>query len=158
MALFYDFHLLSLLGLLAGSPLAVALGIDLGGKGVLVGQSDGVNGQDPEGQQHAGGFAVDEGGAEEAHGRAVIHGGVGDVEGEASDNAIHQDAEVVAQEGPGDAEAVGGAEDQHVTHGQEGVAGVGGGIGVEERVRGLVAEGLLVQVVAEEAEGEDGDG
>lgn len=147
-----------LLGVLASGPLAVTLGIDLGREGVFVGQGDGVDDEDPGGYEDTGRLAVDEGGAEEAHGRAIVHGGAGDVEGEAGHDAVHQDAEVVAQEGAGDAQAQSRGDHEDIAGGNKGITGVCKGVSVEEGMRRLVAESTLVKEVAEQAQGEDGQG
>ncbi|KAL1842236.1 hypothetical protein VTJ49DRAFT_5714 [Mycothermus thermophilus] len=149
-----------LLVLLAGGlrALLITLGVDGLGEGVLELDGDEVHGQDVQRQKEAGGLAVQEGSAEEAHGRAIVHRGVGDVEGEARHDAVHEDPEVVAQVGAGDAQLVGGRDDEDVADGQEGIGDVLGQVRLEGWVRGLVAQGALIEVVAEEAEREDGDG
>lgn len=144
--------------LLARSTLPFPLGIDLGGEGVLEAQRDLVHKVDPGREHYAGGAAVDERGAQEAHGGAVVHGRVGEIEGKAGDDVIHQDAEVVAQEGAGDAQRPCRRDDQDISSGDQGVAGVRGDVGLEQRVRRLVAQGALVEQVAHDADREDGRG
>ena len=141
--------------LLSRRLLPIPLGVDFGSEGVLVAQGDVVDEEDPRGEEDARGLPVVERHAEEAHGRAVVHGRVGDVEGEACDNVVHQDAEVVAKEGAGDAKGPGRRDNEDVAGDDEGVGGELRTGSVEEWVDGLRAEGFLVEVVADEAEGED---
>lgn len=141
--------------LLAGSPLALPLCVDLRREGVLELQRHGVDSPDPDREQNAGGLCKQQGRAEEAHRRANIHGRTNDIEGKAGDHVIQQDPEVIAQEGSRDAELPRRRDDKGVTQGYE---RVGGGLGVgreEERVRRLFGDGGLVDVVADDAEGED---
>lgn len=109
-----------------------------------------------ESEDDAGRLSEQQGGTQEAHGRAVVHGGVGDVEGETGDNVVHQDAEVITQEGARDTKLPCGGNDEKVAKTQEGIGGVGDQGTLEGRVRGLVTQGALVEEVADEAETEDG--
>lgn len=145
-------------GMASLRPLRITLGVDASGEGVLEAQGNEIDKQHPDGQKNTGRLAKDEGGAQEAHGRAVVHGRVGDVEGEARDHVVHQDAEVVAQEGSRDAQGPCRRDDEDVAGGEEGVADVCGQRSLESWVRGLVAQGALVEGVADEAEGENGCG
>lgn len=144
--------------LLSRRLLPIPLGVDLGGEGVLVAQGDVVDEEDPRGDEDTRGLRIVERHTEEAHGGAVVHGRVGDVEGEARDDVIHQDAEVVAEEGAGDAEGPGGGDDEDIPGEDEGVGGELHGGSVEKGVGGLLAEGFLVEEIADEAEREDGEG
>ena len=140
-----------------GGALPVPLGVDAGGEGVLVGEGDLVDEEDPGGEEQAGGLGVEEGGADEAAGGAVVHGGVGDVEGEAGDDAVHEDAEVVAEEGAGDAEGPGRRDDQHVAARQQAVRQPAHLRPVlQQPVRRLRPQRPLVQEVAHQPQREDG--
>lgn len=148
--------------LLAGTGslglLAVAFGIDLGSEGVLELDSDNVDKEDPGSQKKTSGLAVQKGGAEEAHGGAVVHGSAGDVEWKAGDDAIHQNAKVVTEEGAGDAQAQCRGDDEGVAESEKGIGGVFDVGALEERVGGLVTESALVEKVADKTEAEDGGG
>lgn len=70
----------------------------------------------------------------------MVHGRIGDVEGEGCDGFVHEDAEVVAEVGAGDAECVHGGQDEGVAREEEGDCrvfdqrgeeGWGGGLGGE---------------------------
>lgn len=139
-------------------PLALALGIDAGGEGVLELDGDNVDDEDVESQKDTGGLSVEQSAAEEAHGGTVVHGGAGDVEGEAGDHLVHQDAKVVTQEGASDAKLPCRRDNQDVSKSQESVGSVGDILALEGGVRWLVTEGTLVEEVADEAEREDGGG
>ncbi len=143
---------------LGRGTLPVPLGIDRGGEGVLVAQGDLVDDEDPGAQQDAGGLAVQQGGADEAGRRAIVHGGVGDVEGEAGDHVVHEDAKVVAEEGARDAERPRRRHHQDVAAGEQPVREPLDAVLVEGRVRRLLAQRALIQVVADEAQREDGGG
>lgn len=144
--------------LLSRRLLPIPLGVNLGGEGVLVAQGDVVDEEDPRGDENSRGLPEVKRHTEEAHGGAVVHGGIGDVEGEARDDVIHEDAEVVAKEGAGDAEGPGGGDDEDIASDNEGIGGELHGGSVEKRMGGLLAEGTLVEEIADEAEGEDGEG
>lgn len=148
--------------LLAGTgslgPLLVALGVDGGSKGVLELDSDNVDEENPSSQKKTGGLAVKQSGAEEAHSGAIVHGSAGDIEGEAGNDAIHQNAKVVTEEGAGDTQAQCRGDDEEVAETEKGIGGIVDVGTLEERVRGLVTEGALVEKVADEAEAEDGGG
>jgi len=144
--------------LLAGRPLALALGVDFGRERVLEAQGHDVHEEHPECQREAGWLGKEKRGAQEAHRGAPVHGRTDDVEWEPGDHLVHEDAKVIAQKGAGDAEAPCRRDDKRVAEGDE---GVGRGLGVDARqqwVRGLLANGGLVEEVAEEAEREDGRG
>ena len=95
---------------------------------------------------------------QEAHRATPVHRRTRHIEREPSDHLIHEDAEVVAQEGACDTEGPGGGDDEDVAARDEGVGGGLDGEGEEERVGTLLGDGGLEEVVAEDAEGEDGGG
>ena len=55
-----------------------------------------------------------EGGRGERHGAADVHGVAEDVEGKALDAVVHEDAEIVAQEGASDTKSPGGCDDENL--------------------------------------------
>ncbi len=144
--------------LLPRSPLTLSLGIDLCREGVFKAKRHQVHGEDPDGQQETGRFAIDQRRAEEAHGGAIVHGGVHEVEREARDHMIHQDPEVIAQERAGDAELPRRRDHQDVARRDERIAGKGGDITEQGGVCRLMTEGTLVEEVADESQTEDGEG
>lgn len=94
--------------------------------------------------------------AQEAHRAPVVHRRARDIERKAGDWLIHQDAEVIAEVGAGDAKSVGGGQDEDVAEEDKEIGerwderlGEGGG-------RGLGAEGAFESVggVREKLEGE----
>ena len=70
-------------------------------------------------QQPAGDFPFIQRNPQEAQRRAPVHGRAGDVEGKTLDLLVHQDAEVVAEKGPRDAQPVVAAQHENVARGEE---------------------------------------
>ena len=81
-----------------------------------------------------------------AHRRADVHGVAEDVEREAFDAVVHEDAEVVAEEGARDPERVRRGHHERLPGGEERERGERGERRGEERVLGLVLEGALEAV------------
>jgi hypothetical protein len=71
---------------------------------------------------------------------------------------IHQDAKVIAQVCSGEAQRVHTSEHEEVAEEEKWDAGIFDERLEEQRVGGLVHETLVVEVVSEYAEGEDGHG
>jgi len=149
-----DNNLLSLptLGLL----LSVPLRIDLGGEGVFEAEGDLVYREDQRSKKDARWLAVPQSSTQEAHRRTVVHGRTSDVEREAGDDLVHQNAEVVAEVGPRDAEGPHGGQDEDVAAGDEDDGQALREEGLEGWMAGLVPERSLVEGVPDDAEGEDG--
>ena len=172
----------SLQALLALGTLLVALLIDHAGEGVFELAGNGIRDSNDSSQEQTSRLAVPQRGREEAERRAVVHGRVGDVEWERGDWSVHQDAEVVAQVGTGDAERPHGSQDEDVTSQEERNGRVFDDGVQEQGRRRLVGEGFVVtgkqrvsvvgrqsvlprlvgqenvQVVSEDTEREDGNG
>ena len=151
-------RLLLLLARLGRGALALALGVDLRREGILEAQRDQVHDEHPARQEDAGGLSEEQGGAEEAHGRAPVHGRANYVEREARHHLVEQDSKVVTQERARDAQPQRRRDDKDVAACDE---CVGCELRVrreEERVRRLFRDGRFVQVVADQAEREDGRG
>ena len=92
----------------------------------------------------AGGADSPEGRRGEGHGTPDVHGVAEDVEGETLDAVVHENAEIVAEEGAGDAERPGGGDDKDLAKdkergGEEGVEGRG-----EELHLGLLRDRTVV--------------
>lgn len=155
-------HIYQLPRLLVGpfccSPLAFPLGIDASGEGVFVAEGDLIDDIHPHSEEKPSWLAIQDGDAKETASRSVVHGRVGNVERETRDHAVHEDAEVVAQKCACDAQSPGGRYDENVPHGDQGICEVTGFRGFEERVGRLVAECMLVEAIADKAQGEDGCG
>lgn len=145
--------LLSPLGLCA---LLLALLVDASRERVLEAKRNKVDHQHLDGQEHTGRLSVPERRSEEAQGRAVVHWRIGNVEGEAGDAGIHQDTEVVAEIGAGEAEGPHTGDNENISGEEEPDGDVLDESCLEIWVSWLATEGLLVEVVAEDAEGEDG--
>lgn len=145
-----------LLLLLPLGPLALALGIDLTRKRILKPQREHIHNIHPPRQQQARGLAKPERRPQEAHRRPPVHRRAAHVEGEPRDHLVHQDAKVVAQERARDAERPRARDDEDVAGGEEQHGGELGERVQEQRVRGLLGDGGLVEEVADEAEREDG--
>lgn len=88
----------------------------------------------------------------------MVHGRAGDVERETGDLVVHQDAKVVAEIGARDAQGPHARDDKHISDNEEGGGGVLDGVGGEDVEGGLVAQRLLVKVVASDSDREDDDG
>lgn len=147
--------------LLLGSELSVSLGVNLAGEGLFELEGNGVHERDKGGDEQTRGLGVPQRRRQETQRGAVVHGVVGHVEGEARDPLVHENAKVVAQVGACDAQSVHGGEHQHVAHTKQhhgqGLDDVGVGDGQQDG-GGLLLKSLVVQVVSEDAQREDGDG
>ena len=146
-----------LLGLVTSlGSLLVALGIDGGGEWVLERNGNGVDDEDPKGEENTSGLSVQKSGSEEAERRAVIHRRAGNVEREASNHLVLEDAKVVTKEGALDTQLPSGRCDQEVANGKERIGSVLDILALESWVRWLIAESALIEEVANKAEPEDG--
>lgn len=109
----------------------------------LEAQSNDVHDVDVRRQEEARGALEPERHRGEGEGAPDVHGVAEDVEGEALDAVVHEDAEVVAEEGARNAEGVGRGDHESLTGGEEG----DGDDGVEgrgqNRLLGLVLECAL---------------
>ena len=138
--------------------LPISLRINLRSERVLKPQRNAVNRPHQPCQQHARRLAKPQRRAQEAQRAAMVHRRAGHVEREASDDLVHQDAEVVAQVCARDAERPHAAQYECVAT-QEQADGQALGEGGEEGWVGwLGAQGALVYEVTRDAKGEDGDG
>jgi hypothetical protein len=91
----------------------------------------------------------------------VVHGVVGHIEGEAGDSLVHENAKVVAEVGSGDAQGVHGGKDQHVANSKQHNGQRLDNVNVGDRQQnggGLLLKSLVVKVVSEDTERENGDG
>jgi hypothetical protein len=148
-------YLGSLLARLGRSSLALSLGVNTSSEGVFEAQGKNVHGENLDSEEDTGRLAVKQGSSKKAHSRAPVHGCAGDVEGEASHHLIHQDAKVVTKKGTRDAKSPGGRDDEDVSASQQRVSG---GLDInrlEERMRGLLGDGGLEDVVTDHAQTED---
>lgn len=70
---------------------------------------------------------------------------------------VHEDSEIIAEIGSGDAEGVHAGDDQDIANEEESAGKVLNG-GVEEDIKSrLIAEGLLIEVITNDSDGEDDD-
>jgi len=114
-----------------------------------------VHEENENSQQDSSGFSEPQRGTEEAQCRAMVHGSIGNAEWESGDPAVHQDTEVITQVGTGDAQRPHTRDDEDISGEEETTGGVLDGRRLEDVERGLVPEGLLVEVVADYTERED---
>lgn len=154
----YACHLSLLLTCWSSSSLSFAFGIDLRGEWILIAQRNAVYHRDPNSQQQTSRLSKEQRCAEEAHGRTPVHGRTAHIEGEPGDHVVHQDAKVVTEEGAGDTEGPGARQHQDIAARDQGVRRGLGIDGEQQRVRGLLRDGGLVEPVADDAQGEDGRG
>lgn len=138
--------------------LALTFGVNPSSERVLEPQSNDVHDEHAESQRNTSRLAKDEGSPQKVHRRAPVHRGRCHVEGEARHHLVHQNAKVVAQEGARDAQAPRRRDDKDVADDEQGVSGSLRVQRLQERVRGLLGQGRLVQPIAEEAQREDGRG
>lgn len=136
--------------------LLLALLVDASREWILEAKRDKVDNQHLDGQEHTGRLSVPESCSEEAQGGAVVHWRIGNVEWEASDAGVHQDTEVVAEIGAGEAKGPHAGDNENISGEEESEGDVGDEGRLESWVGWLATESLLVQVVAEDAKGEDG--
>lgn len=145
--------LLSAFGLCA---LLLALLVDASRERVLEAKRNKVDNKHLDRQEHTGRLPVPERCSEEAQGGAVVHRGIGNVEWEASDTGVHQDTKVVAEIRAGEAESPHAGDNENIPGEEEPNGDVLDEVRLEVWVSRLASEGLLVQVVAEYAKGENG--
>jgi hypothetical protein len=141
--------------LLASSSLALALGVDASSEGVLVTQGDDVNNVYPDSQQKPGGLSIPKSSSKEAHSGTPVHGSAGHVEWKASHHVIHEEAEVVTKEGSSNTEGPSRRDDKNISSDEEGSCYTLDVGSVEERVRGLFGNSILVEEIANDAKRED---
>lgn len=120
--------------------------------------SNGVHGEDKDGDQDAGWFGEPQGGSQEGEGGAVVHWVVGDIEWEVGDSVVHEDAKVVAQVGASDTEGPHGGQNEDVAPGEAGSAQSLEQWLVKIWTHWLLAQCLLIQIVSEDTQREDGSG
>jgi hypothetical protein len=125
-------------------PLLVPLLVDHACERVFPPTRNRVCGSDHARQDYTGWLSKPDSRGQEGHGGTVVHGRAGDVEGECRDGRVHQDAEVVAEVGTGDAERPHRGQDECVSHQEERDGGVFYEGREEGGVRGLVGEGFVV--------------
>jgi hypothetical protein len=116
-------RLFLLLARLLESPLLLPFSIDARCKGILKAQRSKVHSRHPRGEHQPRRLPKQQRRAQEAHRGAPVHGRAGDVEGKPRDHVVHEDAKVVAEECPRNAEAVRRGEDQDVAQPDERVGG-----------------------------------
>jgi hypothetical protein len=102
--------------LLSLPPLLVPLGINHAREGVLPPPRNAVCRSDDACQQDACRLSVPKRGCQEAHGATMVHGCLADVERKGGDWRVHEDAKVVAEIGPRDAERPHRGQDEGVAH------------------------------------------
>jgi len=124
--------------------LLVPLAIDARCERILKAERNLIYDQDQRREREASRLTEPDGRAQERHGRAVVHRRVGHVEWESSHHLVHQDAKVVAQVRPRDAERPHRGEDEDVSARDERGGDELGEGSREEGMSGLVAEGALV--------------
>lgn len=91
-----------------------------------------------------------------AHGATPVHWVAHDIEWESSDHVIHENAKVVTQISTCDTECPHRRDDKDVSRRDEGSSDDLDGGERQERVDGLILERVHVEVVTEDAQGEDG--
>lgn len=139
-------------------PLPLPLRIDLGRKGILEPQRNLIRHPHQPRQQQTRRFPKPQRRPGKAHRAAVIHRRRRHVEREPGHHLIHEDAEVIPQVRPRDPEGPHAREDEDIAAGDEGDGEALRERGLQERVRGLGAQGAFVEGVAQDAEREDGEG
>lgn len=138
--------------------LSLSLCVDFASEWVLESQSDQVDNQNLNSKENTSWLPEPQSRSEERHSRPVVHWRLGNVEWETSNNIIHQNAKVVAQIRAGNTKCPHRGDNQDVSRDEEEDGGVLDKIGLESWVGWLVAESDLIEVVAEDAQGEDGHG
>lgn len=108
-----------------------------------------------ESQKQAGDFAVVQRSRQEAHRAAPVHGGAGHIERKAGDGGVHQDTKVVPEVRASDTESPHARDDKGISDSEKPVGNVRL---VHGLVIWLVLQGIEVQMVTEDSQGEDGDG
>lgn len=107
-----------------------------------------IQDKDLGGQQKTCDLSIIQGDPEEAHGTAPVHGGAGDIEWKASDRSIHQNAEVIAQVRSSHTKRPHTREHEKIARSEQSIRNVGL---VNGLIVGLVCQGAVVKVVAEDA-------
>lgn len=146
--------------LLLGSKLSIPLSVDLTGERLLELQSNRVHERHEGSDEKTSGLGVPQRRGQETQGGSVVHGVVGNVKGESSNSLAHEDAEVVSKVGSSNTEGVHGSEHQHVAGNKEQDSKGLHNVNIGDRKKdgsGLLRQGLMVEVVSEDTEGEDGD-
>lgn len=109
-------------------------------------------------QQQTGGLPEPQAGSEEAQRGAVVHGRVCNVEREAGDTRVHENPKVVSEVGSGDAKRPHARENKDVSDEEDAGSRILHGVVLEDVEGRLVTQRLLVEVVPDDSEREDGDG
>jgi len=125
-------------------PLLVSLLVDTRSERVLEAKRNLVHDKDQRREGKTSWLSQPDRRAQERHGRTVVHWCVGDVERETRHHVVHQNAKVVAQVGPCDAECPHGGQDEDVSARDQGGGDEFGEGCHEEGMGGLLAEGALV--------------
>ena len=138
--------------------LSLSLRVDFASEWVLESESNEVDNQHLNSKKNTSWFSEPQSRPQERHGRSVVHWRLGNVEWESSNNIIHQDAEVISKVCASNTKSPHGGDNKDVSGNEEEDGRVLNKIGLESWMGWLVAESDFVEVVAEDAEGEDGHG
>lgn len=125
-----------------------------GGHLLLPPESKPVQDKDLGRQNDPSHLAVVQSNSQEVQGASPVHRRTGHVEGKASDGGVHQDPKVVSQIGTGDAQGIHAGQDENGAESKEHAAQ---DRLVHRGVVGLVSQGQLVKVVAQDAQRKDGE-
>lgn len=117
-------------------------------------ESQPVQDKNLSGQEKTGDAAPVQGHGQEVQGAAPVHRSARDIEGETGDGSVHQDTKVVTQVGARDTQGPHAGQDEDIADGEQDVRDQRL---VDGLIDGLVVQGLVVQVVTENTQGEDGD-
>lgn len=114
-----------------------------------------VDNEDLEGQQETSHLAMVQSNTQEVQGASPVHGRASDIEWESGNGSIHEDAEVVTQVGTSDTQSPHAGKNQNRSPGEQKTAHDGL---VDGGIEWLVSQRQLVNVVAQDAQREDGEG
>lgn len=117
-------------------------------------ESKPVQDEDLGRQDDPGHLAVVESNSQEVQGASPVHRRAGHVERKPRDGGIHQDSKVVSEVGTGDAQGIHAGQDENGAGAKEHTAQYRL---VHRGVVGLVSQGQLVKVVAQDAQRKDGE-
>jgi hypothetical protein len=113
-----------------------------------------VQDEDLGGQDDSCDLASVESDPEEVQGASPIHGGSSNVEWEASDGSVHENSKVVTKIGSGDAQGIHAGKNKNGADREQDAAQ---NRLVHRGIVGLVFQGRLIYMVAQDSQGEDGD-
>ncbi|KAI3484933.1 hypothetical protein L1887_51823 [Cichorium endivia] len=136
----------------------LGLAIDVGREGLLEAQCDRIHDHHQHAQQQTGRLAEPQRHGDKAHGAAPVHGVGHHIEREARHHAVHQDAKVVAQVGARHAQCVHGRQHKHVARRKQHRRRRLDPRLLQQRMRRLIFERQVVQMVAHDTERKDGHG